>query len=228
MAGDSWPLMTTNTRSEILALLKRNGGHSVSELASSLGLASITVRQHLTRLERDGLTAAEQRNGSVGRAHLVFRLTAKAHAAAFPRGTDRLVELLVREIIRLDMEELSGRSEGDRTRIVLRRLAERQAAEFEPLLQRWPRAERVAFVTEILHVDGGFAEWEKNASGYEVRAYNCIFYRLLQNGDGNGDAGCEWHQTFLSRTLGVEVKAPPYTDRPAHCGRYLVSEVSEG
>jgi len=45
---------------------------------------------------------------------------------------------------------------------------------------------------------------------------------------GDSDEGCEWHQTFLSRTLGADVHASPCTDRPAHCCRYLVLEVSEG
>ena len=48
-----------DTKGEILALLKRTGGHSVNELASTLTLAPITIRQHLTRLERDGLLLSE-------------------------------------------------------------------------------------------------------------------------------------------------------------------------
>ena len=85
-----------STKTEILALLKRNGGRSVNELATALHLASITIRQHLTHLERDGLVVSEQRNGSSGRPTLAFRLTAKAHAAAFPRRSDRLAEMLLR------------------------------------------------------------------------------------------------------------------------------------
>ena len=70
----------TSTKGEILALLKRNGGHSVSELAAALKLAPITVRQHLTHLQRDGLVVAEQGPQGSGRPHYIFRLTAKAHA----------------------------------------------------------------------------------------------------------------------------------------------------
>jgi len=217
--------MPSNTRNEILALLKRNGGHTVNELAAPLGLAPITVRQHLTRLERDGLLVAEQRNGAVGRPRLVFRLTAKAHAAAFPRRSDRLVELLVREISRLDGSELIGLAEAERTCLILDRLAQHLADEYAPFLQGWPLQERVVFVTEVLHADGGFAEWEKTAGGYEIRDYNCVFRRLLANGAGQG--GCRWHQTFLSRTLGAEVRAAPCEDQPAHCCRYLVSTSSD-
>ena len=216
--------MPSNTRNEILALLKRNGGHTVNELAAPLRLAPITVRQHLTRLERDGLLVAGQRPGAVGRPQLVFRLTAKAHAAAFPRRSDRLVELLVREISRLDGSELTGLAPPERTCLILDRLAEHLADEYAPFLQGWPLQERVVFVTEVLHADGGFAEWEAAAGAFEIRDYNCVFRRLLANGAGND--GCRWHQTFLSRTLGAEVRPVPCEDRPAHCCRYLVSASS--
>ena len=212
--------MPQNTRNEILALLKRNGGHSVNELASALSLAPITVRQHLTRLERDGLLVAEQRNGSVGRPRHVYRLTAKAHAAAFPRRSDRLVELLVREVSHLDGSEIVGLSEGERTRLVLRRLAERLADEYSGLVRGWPLQERVMFVTEVLHADGGFAEWEKTGGEYEIRDYNCIFRRVLENGARS--VPCEWHQTFLSRTLGSEARPAPCEDQPSHCCRFLI------
>ena len=223
-ASAALSLMPSNTRNEILALLKRNGGHTVNELASPLGLAPITVRQHLTRLERDGLLMAEQRNGSVGRPQLVFRLTAKAHAAAFPRRSDRLVELLVREISRLDGSELIGLPAPERACLILDRLAQHLADEYAPFLQGWPLQERVVFVTEVLHADGGFAEWEKTAGGFEIRDYNCVFRRLLENGSGQD---CRWHQTFLSRTLGAEVRAAPCDDQPAHCCRYTVSAPSD-
>jgi predicted ArsR family transcriptional regulator len=44
-----------NTKSEILALLKRSAGSGVEQLASALNLARMSVRQHLATLERDNL-----------------------------------------------------------------------------------------------------------------------------------------------------------------------------
>ena len=85
-----------DTKAEILALLKRNGGHSVNELAATLDLAPITIRQHMTRLERDGLLLSEPQTNGTGRPHYVFRLSPKAQAQAFPYRSDRIVELLIR------------------------------------------------------------------------------------------------------------------------------------
>ena len=98
------------TKTEILALLKRNGGHSVNEIAESLHLAPITIRQHLTHLQRDGVVGAEQKAQPSGRPIHMFRLTAKGHAAAFPYRSDRLVELLLREVGLLSGREIEGLS----------------------------------------------------------------------------------------------------------------------
>lgn len=207
-----------DTKTEILALLKRNGGHSVGELASSLQLSPVTIRQHLTHLERDGLVLADRRSGSSGRPMYVFRLTAKAHAAAFPRRSDRLAELLLKEIGLLSGRELEGLTPEERTGLVVQRLAGRLADEYAPLLQGWPLAERVAFVTEVMHADGGFAEWVTTDAGYEIRDFNCLFHRLL---DGGAEV-CEWHRTFLGRMLGTEVRVEPCPDGSSSCCRYLI------
>ncbi|MBI4299956.1 MAG: DeoR family transcriptional regulator, partial [Chloroflexi bacterium] len=42
-----------STRGHIVELLKRHGGATVDELSKVLGLASMTIRQHLAILERD-------------------------------------------------------------------------------------------------------------------------------------------------------------------------------
>ena len=215
--------MTSSTKTEILALLKRNGGNTVNELAAAVQLAPVTVRQHITHLERDGLLVAEQGTGPSGRPHYVFRLTAKAHAAAFPRRSDRLVELLVREIGLLDAGELAGLTPRQKTCLILERLAQRLADEYAPLLQGWPLQERVSFVTEVMHQEGGFAEWEQTPAGFEIRDFSCLFHRLLGR-EGENDV-CEWHRSFLARTLNAEVRAVPCADASGACCRYLVLDL---
>ena len=209
-----------STKAEILALLKRNGGHSIGELAEALHLAPITVRQHVTHLQRDGLVAREQRVRPGARTQYVFRLTAKAHAAAFPRRSDRLVELLVREIGFLSGDELAGLSSREKTLLIVRRLAQRVAEEYAPLLQGWPLQERVVFVTEVMHADGGFAEWGTTDGGFEIRDFNCLFHRLLEQ-EATGDV-CEWHRSFLSQVLGADVRVSPCPDPTTRCCRYVI------
>jgi len=132
------------------------------------------------------------------------------------------VELLLREIGLLDVRELEGRAPQERTKLVLERLAHRLADEYVPLLEGWPLQERVVFVTEVMHADGGFAEWERTANGYEIRDFNCLFHRLLQD----DDEVCQWHRNFLARMLGMEVQVSPCPDGSGQCCRYLVEEQS--
>jgi len=207
----------SSTKKEILAQLKRNGGHTADELALMVGLAAITVRQHLTALQRDELVKVERRRGPDGRRRLVFQLSGKGHAA-FPRRSDRLAELLLQEIARLNGADLEGRDGPEKIALVLRRLARRLAEEYAPLLRGWPLEERVAFVAKVLHADGGFAEWERTESGYEIRDYNCLFHRLVSG----EDELCEWHRCFVSQMLGAEVRAVPCPNEGAPCCRYLV------
>jgi predicted ArsR family transcriptional regulator len=211
----------TGTKAEILALLKRNGGHSVSELAGALRLSPVTVRQHITRLQRDGLVTGERKAAHNGRSHYLFRLTAKAHAAAFPARTDRMLQLLVREVGYLEGSELDGLSAGDKAALVLRRLAQRLAGEYAPMLRGWTLEERVIFAAEVMHADGGFAEWEATARGYEIRDFNCPFHRLLE-GAAPG-AACAWHRSFLSELLGEEIRVTPCPDS-GRCCRYIIEE----
>jgi predicted ArsR family transcriptional regulator len=108
---------------------------------------------------------------------------------------------------------------------VLERLAEHLADEYAPLLANWPLQERITFVTEVMHADGGFAEWEQKQGGYEIRDFNCLFHRLIDDGE---DDVCEWHRTFLSRTLGTDVRIVPCADRTERCCRFLIEAVPAG
>jgi predicted ArsR family transcriptional regulator len=211
------------TKTQILALLKRNGGRTVSGLADALHLATITIRQHLTHLERDGLVVRSPDGKNGGRPTHVFQLTAKGNTASFPRRTDRLVELLVTEVSQLEGSELVGLGSQEKTKLVLQRLALRLADEYRPFMERWPLEERVAFVTEVMHADGGFAEWEMLAGGYEIRDFNCLFRKLLE-GD---ETGCDWHRTFLARSLGADVRLIPCPPDSPICCRYFVATSGE-
>ena len=64
-----------STKGEILTQLKQNGTGTVDGLASALGLARMTIRQHLSALERDGLVSSKLERQRTGRPHLLFSLS---------------------------------------------------------------------------------------------------------------------------------------------------------
>jgi predicted ArsR family transcriptional regulator len=205
-----------STKTLILAFIKRNGGGTVEELAQALDLASMTVRQHLVTLQRDDLLQAEPVRRATGRPHYVYRLTQRGDDT-FPKRYDRLAQALLREVSTLESSEIEGLAPGEKVSLVLRRVAEGLANEYAPLVRGRALEDQVAAVTEILHADGGFAEWEKAGNGYVIRDYNCLFNRApLQDSHG-----CQWHFYFLSKMLGPRLRFEP-VEGCGDCCRYVI------
>lgn len=205
-----------STKSLILAFIKRNGGSTVDELAQALGLAPVTVRQHLTALQRDDLLDAEPVRRATGRPHYIYRLT-RGGEDTFPRRYDRFARVLLQEVSRLEASELEGLAPDEKTALLLRRVADRLADEYAPQVRGRALEERVAVATEILHADSGFAEWEKTEGGFVILDYNCFFGRVpMQNGHG-----CQWHFYFLSRMVGPRVRFEP-VEGCGDCCRYAI------
>src|SRR5688572_12562584 len=95
------------TKQQLLILLKRTGSVTVDEAAGALAVASMTARQHLTRLERDGLVRAEKVRRATGRPHFLYSLTSKG-AEMFPRRYDVFAQALLGEVARLVPDDLDG------------------------------------------------------------------------------------------------------------------------
>jgi len=206
-----------NTKTQILTHLKRMGGASVDELASALQLASMTVRQHLSNLERDGLVDCSEVRRSTGRPYLYYRITEKGEQA-FPRRYDRLATLLLQEFCEINPYLLVGLSGEQRTRVAMSRLADRLAHGYAPRVRGRTLAERVEIVTEILQQESGFAEWRRTDNGYEIRDLNCPYRRVT----GCDDQACDWHRQFIAQLLDCEIEPAPDACNGVECCRYVV------
>lgn len=203
------------TKSEILALLKRSDGATVDELSTSLGLAPMTVRQHLVALERDGLVSSDEVRRPTGRPHYRYRLTSDGHRKCAD-GYDRLVTLLVEGAGALNGAETS---EDARRRALFRRAASMLAARHRAELMALLGDERVGRLVAILRSHGGFAEYHVRGDECELRDFSCVF-RANVGGGGR----CDWHETFLEEALGEPVRAaPPPGDGCADCCNYIIT-----
>ena len=205
-----------STKTEILALLKRNDGSTVDDLASSLRLAPMTVRQHLTALERDALVRAEEVRRQTGRPHHLYRLTVDGHRRTID-GHDRMLALLVEQAGLLEPADIAGLAPAERRAGLFRKaalsLAERHRADVRALAG----AERMDRVMLILRSHGGFAEWHDLGDAWEMRDFACV-YRAVARGDG----ACDWHETFLSSLLDVPIRMVEHQADCADCCRYLL------
>lgn len=209
------------TKEHILAYLKRTGGTTVDGLASELRLARMTVRQHLTGLERDGLVASCEERGRTGRPHLLFSLSAVGEER-FPKRYDRLADLALREVGFLDAEEIAGLDPGEKKKLLLKKMAERVYEEHEAKVRDKSLRERVAVVADILREEGGLAEWNADSRGYEIVDYNCVYRKVV---DSHNDL-CEWHLSLLGRLLGKQVECNQFISQGAECCRFLVRETT--
>jgi len=207
-----------STKTEILALLKRTDGATVDELSSALGLASMTVRQHLTALERDALVRAQEVRRTTGRPHFRYRLTEGGHRS-IAEGYDRLLALLVTELGVLEPAELATSGEQGRRALLFRRAAISLARRHRGEIAALHGVEQVQRIVAVLRAHGGFAEWHEAEGGVELRDFGCV-YRSNVGGDG----ACEWHEPFLSTILEAPVEpAPEPADACADCCRYIIA-----
>jgi len=207
------------TKSQILASLKRNGGNSIEELATAIGVAKMTVRQHLATLERDGLVESRQVRRATGRPHFVFSLTDQGEEM-FPKRYDRLAGLLLDEVSRLDGEEIVGLRPEEKKRLLFGRMAKRLQSQYEGRVRGKELPERVAAVAKMLDEEGGFAEWRSVSGGFEITDYNCVYRRVAE---ADSDL-CDWHLTLLNGLLGRDVRCSQFIAKGAQSCRFIVRE----
>lgn len=210
-----------STKEHILSHLKRSGGSTVDNLAGEFGLARMTVRQHLTGLERDGLVESRDEKGKSGRPHMVFSLSDRGEEL-FPKRYDRLADLVLKEAALLTADEIAGLDEDGRKRLLLQKMVERVYLEHEGKLRAKSLPERVKLVADILREEGGLADWESAGESFEIVDYNCVYRRVA---DSHPDV-CDWHVSLLARLLGTEVECSQFMSQGAESCRFVVREMA--
>ncbi|MBI2913447.1 MAG: winged helix-turn-helix transcriptional regulator [Chloroflexi bacterium] len=208
-----------STKQQIMDHIKRSGGSTVDGLATALGLARMTVRQHLAALERDGMVVSREERRRTGRPHFLFTLSDRGQEL-FPKRYDRLADLALQEVAFLDAEDIAGLNPEEKKRLLLSKMAERVYLQHQMRVQGKSLPDRVATVTKILEEEGGLAEWRAEDQQYEIVDYNCVYRRVA---DSHDDL-CHWHLTLLSRLLGHDVECNQFQSRGAECCRFVVRQ----
>lgn len=190
-----------STRWQILTLLKQHPpGYTVENLAQLLGLAPMTVRQHLSVLLREGYVTYREERRPLGRPHYLYQAT-PATRNLFPQNYPQLFKRLLYEIEHLEAEEIAGLSPREKVGLLFRKAAERAGAATAEQLAALPLEERVATATELLTREGALADWQATPSGYEIRVFHCPY----QDVAALYPELCQCHLLSLQRILGVPV-----------------------
>jgi DeoR family suf operon transcriptional repressor len=205
------------TKHQILELLKRTGSATVEEAAGALSIASMTARQHLLGLERDGLVQSEKVKRSNGRPHYLFYLTPRGDEM-FPRRFDVLAAALLDEVGALQAADIDGLDSDQKRSLLIQRAADRLAELYRFPVDGRSLAERIEALTNVLHAIGGFAEWKETEDGFEIRDYNCVFASLTTQVDG-----CPGHLRLITQLLQWPARHEVVDDGRVKCCRYIVS-----
>ena len=207
-----------STKADILALLKRNDGSTVDELASSLTLAPKTVRQHLAALERDDLVHSDEVRRATGRPHYRYRLTENGHRRTLD-GHDRMLALLVEQAGFVEPHPVADASAEERRASLFRAAATALAGKHRAEVMALTGPARLDRTMAILQTYGGFPEWHDVGDEiYEIRDFGCV-YRATAGVEGP----CAWHETFLSALLSVPIRTADGPDDCTICCRYVVT-----
>ncbi|MGI9023118.1 MAG: helix-turn-helix transcriptional regulator [Acidimicrobiales bacterium] len=185
-----------STRRNLLLLLRKNPGVTVTELAAELGLTGMGVRRHLDALESDGLVETTDcaRRGR-GRPASGWRLSA-AGLELFPRRYDAIA---------LDLlEDLNEHVGPEAVAAVFARRTDKLVADYDAALEdRTTLDERVAGLTQIRDDAGYLAEWSKGADGELVLTENnCAVHKVAER----HPAVCAMELNLIRRVLGPDVE----------------------
>jgi predicted ArsR family transcriptional regulator len=182
-----------STRRRILEYLQRNGRGTVKELGELLGLTSTGIRQHLTVLERDGLVAAREERGRVGRPTLVYTLTNEADAL-FPKTYDVLASVL--------LEEIRASEGNEKLHTLLHNVAARLAAPYRERVSGKDRAGRVKETARIMEEQGCLVDVSETGGDYYIDEYTCPFPKTAER----DRAVCALHVDFVRILSGDDAR----------------------
>ncbi len=208
-----------STKTEILAHLKRNDGSTVDGIASSLGFAPMTVRQHLMALERDGAVRSEEVRRATGRPHYRYLLT-EAGNRRLSDGYDRLVALLVEQVGAEGGDPVAQHGIGRQTAL-FQASAAALAAKHANDARGLALEAQADLAVDVLRRYGSFAEYhrlEEDPTGaIEIRDFGCVYRDTVTR-----SGPCAWHETFLFALLDAVVETIDAPNGCTECCRYIV------
>ena len=181
------------TRRQILDILKRKRTATLEELAREIGLSAVTIRAHLSVLERDDLVTSEEVRGRIGRPHFVYSL-AEGAEGHFPAAYDAVAHRFMAGFRAIASPEQMGR--------VIEHVAQQWALERTSRLRDKVLVDRVDEAVRIRNEEGAMAEWECGDGAYTIRQHNCPALRIARH----HPEICLAELEYLRYLLGVPVE----------------------
>jgi predicted ArsR family transcriptional regulator len=201
-----------STKDKILHTLLRKPKITINEIAEAVGINAISVRHHLSNLEKEGLIAAEEERHGVGRPRLMYSLTED--------GMERFPTKYLRLTTKL-LAQMKETMPGPAVAKLFSQIAEEMASEYSSQMHGMSMEERLDFVKAMLAHEGFTVEWEKKGKEYQIHEISCPYYQI---GVAHPEV-CTVDQTLISKMLALPVsKVQCILSGAAHC-TYVVQSV---
>ncbi|MBY5922314.1 helix-turn-helix transcriptional regulator [Ferrimonas balearica] len=199
--------------SKILYLLKQNGPMPLPPLAEALELTTMGVRQHLHKLEQQGLVAFEDRRFGPGRPSRHWYLSDAGHRQFGDRHQDLTLQLLD------GIDALFG-AEG-LNQLISHRFESQKALYLETLAEAKSLGERVEKLARLRHQEGYMARVVPQGEGWLLVEDHCPICAAAARCRGLCQQELELFRTVLGDTLSV-TRSEHLLEQGSRCA-YLIT-----
>jgi predicted ArsR family transcriptional regulator len=179
-----------STRDRILQTLLNHPQSTISDLAESVNINSISARHHLTNLQLDGFVKAEEVRHGVGRPRLVYTLT-DSGMEKFPTRYLQLTNRL--------LTELKQRMPASEIEAIFSQMAMDITSEQTEKIKKLSIEEKLNYIKESLSDQGFSIEWEKIGDNYMIKEIACPFFHV---GQAHPEV-CTIDKTLISSILSI-------------------------
>ena len=183
-----------DTRHAIVELLKKNDGMTASRLAKQLDLHSMTIRQHLSILEREGHIQHYREKISRGRPVYVYKLTPEAKESLFPNNYPRFALGTLDALMVIDGAEKVNQ--------LLEYQMEAKIATCLNDIEGKSLAEKVKMLAAFLDEEGYQVEVAETPNAYILKEHNCALESIAKE----YPQLCQLELSLLQRLLDVPVE----------------------
>jgi predicted ArsR family transcriptional regulator len=211
-------LVTSDTRRDLLQLIKREGSLTVDEAMEALGMARTTVRDHLLRLREKGLlTRSAEREGR-GRPRHRYEMSPQA-SVLFPSRDEELLGAFIRFLReRGDEAVVEAFFEAyweERTQAVKERLERVADGDL---------GERLEILRSVLEEEGFMPVIDAEDGAVTIRECNCPFPEAVKE----TKIPCRLERSFFESLFETELERVKYIPEGHPACTYTLSVESAG
>jgi predicted ArsR family transcriptional regulator len=208
-------LLPTETKGELLLLIKQRGTISLDDAEEATGLTRTTLREHLSQLERDGLVERSTMRHGRGRPSLRYSITPEGERL-FPSRDHLLLGRL--------LEFLEDNGEGDLIDVFFAQFWEQRLRDAEYRMADIPQDDkraRLAVIETLLEEQGFMPEIVENVEGILIRECNCPFPEAVKR----TRLPCILEARFFERILNERVGRVTYIPDGSPACTYQFSSI---